>query len=55
MKVLTKEEAKDTMELIYIEMPSGFHIAIDATYIDQVKDFTLTLPTGEKLNTRKLD
>jgi hypothetical protein len=54
MKELTKKEADNKMELIYIEMPSGFHIAIDSTYVDQVDDFKIKLPTGEILDTKKL-
>jgi len=51
---ITKEEAESKMELVYIEMPSGFHIAIDASYLDQEGDFTIKLPTGEKLDTKDL-
>jgi hypothetical protein len=54
MKVLTNEESKDKTELIYIESPLGFHIALDLTYIDQVGDFIITLPTGEVINTKDL-
>jgi len=54
MTELPQNEALKRMELIFIEMPSGFHIAIDATYLDQVGDFTLTLPTGEILDTKDL-
>jgi len=50
----TEEEARDKMELVYIEMESGFHIAIDFTYIDQVEEFKLILPTGEVLDTKKI-
>lgn len=55
MKELTQAEAQDKMELVYIEMPSGFHIAIDSTYLDQVEDFKIVLPTGEVLDTNKLE
>ncbi|HZK70621.1 MAG TPA: hypothetical protein VFD03_03745 [Clostridia bacterium] len=48
---LNKKQAEEKMELVYIEMPSGFHIGIDFSYIDQVGDFKLTLPTGEILDT----
>jgi hypothetical protein len=55
MKELSKQEADEKMELIYIEMPSGLHIGIDASYLDQVGDFKLKLPTGEVLDTKKLE
>ena len=55
MKELTKKEAEDKMNLIYIEMSSGFHVGIDATYLDQVGDFKITLPTGEILDTKKIE
>ena len=48
-KELTKEEADDKMNLMYIEMESGFHIGIDATYLEQVGDIELLLPTNEML------
>lgn len=50
----TKEEADEKMELVYIETESGFHIGLDFTYIDQVGDFRITLPTGEVINTKNL-
>ena len=55
MRVLTKDEANEVMDLIYIETESGFHIGIDASYIDQVKDFKLKLPTGEIINTKEIN
>jgi hypothetical protein len=51
---LSKQEADDKMELVYLETPSGMHIGLDATYIDQVGDFEIILPTGEKINTKNL-
>lgn len=54
MKELSKREAKDVMELIYIESDSGFHIGLDLTYLDQVGDFKIILPTGEEIDTSKL-
>jgi len=53
-KQLTEEEARDKTEMIYIEMESGFHIAIYHTYMDQVEEFKLILPTGEVLDTETL-
>lgn len=53
-KQYSKEEADEKMELVYIEMPSGFHIAVDFTFIDQVEDFKLKLPTGEELDTNEI-
>lgn len=50
----TKKEADEKMELVYIETESGFHIGLDFTYIDQLGDFTITLPTGEVINTKDL-
>jgi hypothetical protein len=54
LKELSKQEADTTMELIYIQTPSGFHIGIDATYVDQVGDFEIILPTFEKISTKNL-
>ncbi len=54
MKILRREEVLEKMELEFIEMDSGFHIAIDVTYIDQVGEFKLILPTGEILDTSKM-
>ena len=54
-KELTKEEASEKMELVYIETEkSGFHIGLDFSYIDQIGDFLITLPTGEVINTKNL-
>ena len=53
-KILTTIEVVDKTELIHIEMKSGFHISIDHTYIDQVGDFKLLLPTGEVLDTSEI-
>ncbi len=50
----TEEEAKAKMELIYLETESGFHIALDASYIDQIGDFEITLPTGETIYTEDI-
>lgn len=47
----TKAQADEKMDLIYVETPSGFHIGLDFTYIDQVGDFKITLPTGEVIDT----
>lgn len=54
MRVLTQEEVNEKIELIYIETNSGFHIGLDFSYIDQVGDFKITLPTGEEIDTKKL-
>jgi len=53
-KQLTEEEARDKTEMIYVEMESGFHIAVDHTYMDQVEEFKLLLPTGEVLDSETL-
>jgi len=45
------DEAKEKMELVYLESPGGFHFALDFTYVDQVGDFFLELPNGEIFNT----
>lgn len=55
MNELTKKEADEKMDLIYIEMPSGFHIGIDESYLRDVGDFKIKLPTGEILDTQKLE
>ena len=46
-KQLTEEEARDKTEMIYVEMESGLHLGVDFTYMDQVEEFKLVLPTGE--------
>lgn len=51
---IPKTTAQETMDLIYIETLSGFHIALDATYLDQVGNFIIELPTGEIINTANL-
>jgi excisionase family DNA binding protein len=48
---LVSDEERGKANLIYLETPCGFHIALDASYIDQVGDFTITLPTGETVST----
>jgi hypothetical protein len=53
-KVLSKKEADEKMELEYIETESGFHIGLDATYMDQVEDFKIVLPTGEVIDTNDI-
>ena len=53
-KVMTKEEANEKCELVYIETESGFHIALDLTYMEQVEEFKITLPTGEVIDTRDI-
>lgn len=53
-KQYTKEEADDKMELVYLETDGGFHIGLDVTYIDQVGDFKIELPTGEVINTKDI-
>ena len=53
-KQLTEEEAREKTEMIYIEMQSGFHIALDHTYMDQVEEFKILLPTGEVVDTQLL-
>lgn len=55
IKEVSKEDANDIMDLIYIESESGFHFAIDATYLDQVGNFIMVLPTGEVISTKELD
>ena len=54
IKEYSQQDALEKMELIYLETDSGFHIALDATYIDQVGDFEIKLPTGEIINTAEL-
>ena len=51
---LSKQEADENMELVYIETEMGFHIGLDFTYIDQMGDFKITLPTGEIIDTKDL-
>lgn len=51
-KQLTAEEAGEKCELIFLEMESGFHIALDHTFMDQVDEFKLLLPTGEVIDTK---
>jgi hypothetical protein len=53
-KELTKEEAMERMDLIYIESPLGFHFAIDNSFLDQEGDFHLVLPTEEVFYTKDL-
>ena len=53
-KQYSKEEADDKMELVYLETDGGFHIGLDVTYIDQVGDFTIELPTGEMIETKNI-
>lgn len=49
------KELKDdrACDLAYFESPNGFHFALDSTYMEQVNDIILTLPTGEVFNSRK--
>lgn len=53
-KQLSKEEWDDKTSdgIAYIETDKGFHIALDATFMDQVDDFEIKLPTGEIINTK---
>lgn len=51
-KELSKEEMDAKGELVYIESEKGFHIGLDFSYIDQVGDFQITLPTGEIIDTK---
>ena len=51
---LTEEQAREKTEMIYVEMESGFHLALDHTYMDQVEEFKILLPTGEILDTKEL-
>ena len=55
MKVLTNQQVTDKCELVYIETASGFHIALDVTFIEQVGDFEIILPTGEIISTKDLE
>jgi len=55
IKVMNVEQAREKMELVYIETESGFHIALDFSYIDQVGDFKIKLPTGETIDTRDIE
>jgi len=54
MKELSNIEVEEKCDLIFIEMESGFHLAVDASYLEQVGDFKMKLPTGETLDTSKL-
>lgn len=51
-KQLTQTEVDEKCDFVYIETESGFHIALDFTYIDQVGDFVIKLPNGEEINTK---
>jgi hypothetical protein len=53
-EIIPEKEALNKCELLYIETSSGFHIGLDATYLDQEEDFKILLPTGELINTKKL-
>ena len=52
VKVLSKQEMDAKGDLLYLELDSGFHLALDFSYIDQVGDFKIELPTGEIINTK---
>lgn len=57
MKILTKEEAHKKCEFVYIECDCGFHLALDATYIEQVDDIVMTCPSCliiDNINTKKI-
>lgn len=45
MKRLTRPEANIRMELEYIECDCGFHLGVDATFVDQVGDFVIKCPS----------
>lgn len=49
MKRLTKEEANEVMELEYVECDCGFHLALDASYLDQVDDIKINCPSCDAL------
>lgn len=51
---LTPDEAKNKMDLVYLEAESGFHIGLDASYLEQMGDFKIKLPTGEIIDTKNL-
>lgn len=51
---IPEKEALKKMELVYIETLTGFHIALDVTYLEQIGDFEIKLPTGEIINTKYL-
>jgi hypothetical protein len=44
MKILSTQEANEKCEFMYIECNCGFHIGLDATYLDQVGDIILNCP-----------
>ena len=48
---LSEKEAKERCEMVFLETKQGFHIGLDASYLDQVGDFSLELPTEEKIST----
>jgi hypothetical protein len=51
---MSEKEAREKMELVYLEMQSGFHIGLDHTYMDQVGEFKILLPTGEVIDTNDI-
>ena len=56
MRELTKEEADEKCEFMYIECECGFHFALDATYLDQVGDIVMNCPACDDIiNTGKID
>ena len=44
MKILTTEEAFEKCEFVFIEHDCGFHLALDATYLEQVANIVLNCP-----------
>lgn len=48
MKRLIGKEI-EKVELEYIECDCGFHIGLDATYLDQVGDFKINCPACQKV------
>ena len=56
MRELTKEEADEKCEFMYIECDCGFHLGLDATYILQVADIMIVCPSCLKeINTEVLE
>lgn len=55
MEVISRIEASQKADLVYVETTSGFHIGLDNSYIRDVGHFKITLPTGEEIDTSKLD
>lgn len=44
IKTFTEEEARERMELNFVECQCGFHFGLDNTFVDQVEDFKIICP-----------